>query len=439
MHRSRIVPSVLLLVLALLLTTVPVPAQPTQSTAPAAAAGQKETPHEYSLPPDKLTKAIEYSQARYWLHFAGELYGIAVLIGVLAFGLAAKFRDWAEAASSRRVVQVLVFVPLLILANDVLSLPIGIYGQHLELAFDQSIQSWPSWFWDWTKGELIGFVLATLLVFILFAVIRRSPRRWWFYFWLASLPIIVTLIYLTPLVIEPMFYHFDPLAAKNAALVDQLEKVVARGGLAIPPERMFEMKASEKLNSLNAYVSGFGGSKRVVVWDTTIAKLSTPEILFVFGHEMGHYVLNHIRNSLILAALLLLVLLFVGYHGVRWLLRRHGENWRIRDVADWASLPVLLLIVAVFSLVTEPLANGYSRWQEHQADIYGLEVVHGMVPDSAAVASHAFEVLGEVGLDEPNPSPFIEFWLYSHPSISERVAFTQSYDPWSSGTPKYVK
>ena len=429
----------LLLVLALLITAAPLPAQNTPSPAPAATAGSKEAPREYSLPPDKLQKAIEYSQARYWLHFAGEFYGIAVLIAILAFGLSAKFRDWAEAASSRRFVQAIVFVPLLVLASDVLSLPLGIYGQHLELRFEQSIQSWPSWFWDWTKSELIRIVLSVLLIFLLYAVIRRSPRRWWFYFWLASLPIIAALMYLEPLVIEPMFYHFDPLAAKQPALVDQLEKVVARGGLAIPSDRMFEMKASEKLNSLNAYVSGFGGSKRVVVWDTTINKLTTPEILFVFGHEMGHYVLNHIRNSLILASLLLLVLLFIGYHGLHWLLRLRGEKWRIRDVGDWASLPVLLLIVTVFSLLAEPLVNGYSRWQEHQADIYGLEVVHGIVPDSPQVASHAFQVLGEVGLDEPNPNSFIECWLYSHPSISERVAFAQSYDPWSSGAAKYLK
>jgi Zn-dependent protease with chaperone function len=426
-------------VFALLLAAAPAASQAIPPPTSATIAGQKEAPHVYSLPPDKLKRAIEYAQARYWLHFAGELYGIGVLIAILAFGLSAKFRDWAEAASQRRLVQAIVFVPLLLAANDVLSLPLGIYGQHLELAFDQSIQSWPSWFWDWTKGELISFVLSIVVVWLLYAVIRRSPRRWWFYFWLASLPIIFGLMYLEPLVIAPMFYHFDPLAAKHASLVDQLEKVVARGGLAIPQDRMFEMKASEKVNSLNAYVSGFGGSKRVVVWDTTINTLTTPEILFVFGHEMGHYVLNHIRNTLILTAVCLLGLLFLGYHGLHWLLARCGQEWRIRGAADWASLPALVLIVSIFSLLAEPAINGYSRWQEHQADIYGLEVIHGIVPDSAAVAGHAFQVLGEVGLDEPNPNGFIEFWLYSHPSISERVKFAQNYDPWSAGTRKYVK
>lgn len=212
---------------------IPVRAQPANPSAPPTV--QSETPHRYSLPPDKLKKAIEYSQARYWLHFIGSIWGIAVLLLILAAGLSARFRDWAEAASNRRLVQALVFIPLLVLANDLLSLPLGIYGQHLELAFDQSVQSWPSWLWDWAKGEFLAIVLSIVLAFILYGVIRRSPRRWWFYFWLAALPILFTVMFLEPIVIEPLFFKFEPLAQKHQNLVDELEKVVARGGLAIPP------------------------------------------------------------------------------------------------------------------------------------------------------------------------------------------------------------
>ncbi|MBZ5611215.1 MAG: M48 family metallopeptidase [Acidobacteriia bacterium] len=412
---------------------------PSQATASAPTSEQKETPRQYSLPPGKLEKAIEYSQARYWLHFAGSVWGIAVLALILASGVSARLRDWAEAASRRRFVQALIFVPLLVLANDILELPLGIYGQHLELKFEQSVQSWPSWFWDWSKEELLSFLLAILLALILYAVIRRSARRWWLYFWLSALPILFVVMFLEPYVIEPLFYKFEPLAAKHQALVDELERVVARGGLSIPPSRMFEMKASEKLNSLNAYVSGFGASKRVVVWDTTLDRLTTPEILFVFGHEMGHYVLGHVRDTLIFLALLVLALLYIGYHGLNRMLRRWGASWRIRDAADWASLPALLLLFSIFSFLTEPLINAYSRNQEHQADVYGLEVVHGIIPNSRAVAMHSFQVLGEVDLDEPHPNRFIEFWMYSHPSTSERMAFTDGYDPWSGGAPRYVK
>jgi Zn-dependent protease with chaperone function len=395
----------------------------------------------YSLPPDKLRRAIEYAHAGYSLHFASEIYAIVILAAIIATGLSAKFRDWAEAASPHRFVRALIFVPLLLLTNDLLYLPANLYGQHLERKFDQSIQSWPSWFWDWTKSESIALVCAVPLAWLLYAVIRRSPRRWWLYFWLATLPIIVSVMYLEPMVIEPLFYRFEPLAATHPALVTQLERLVARGALSIPPDRMFEMKASEKLNSLNAYVSGFGGSKRVVVWDTTLQNLTTPEILFVFGHEMGHYVLGHIRNSLFWLSLLLLVLLFLGSHIVRWCIARWGIKWRIRETADWASLPVLLLIVAVFSFITEPIVNGYSRWQEHQADVFGLEITHGIVPNSSAAAAHSFQVMGEIGLDEPNPNHLIEFWLFSHPTTADRLAFAQVYNPWNGGkgTPRYVK
>lgn len=404
---------------------------------PAPPAPQKET--EYSLPPEKLQRAVEYAQARNWLYFTGAGWGIAVPLGILAFGWGARFRDWAEAVSRRRFVQALIFVPLLGITNEVLGLPLDLYGQHVERAFGQSVQSWPSWFWDWTKGEVLGMGLSILLAFLLYAVIRRSPRRWWLYFWLASLPILFTVIFLEPLVIEPLFFQFEPLAKQHAALVNELEKVVARAGLVIPPDRMFEMKASEKVNSLNAYVTGLGASKRVVVWDTTLEKLSPAETLTVFGHELGHYVLGHVRNSLILAALFALMLLYLAYRALAWLLEHWGARWRIRGAGDWASLPALMLIAAVFGFLSEPIANGYSRWQEHQADIYGLEVLHGLLPNDRAATAHAFQVLGEVSLDEPHPSRFIEFWTYSHPSISERIAFTWSYDPWSKGTPRYVK
>jgi len=437
-HRLRILACTLGIATAF--ACVPVAAQPAQQpSATPTTTSATQSPRPYSLPPDKLKKAVEYAHARYWLHFIGEMYAIGVLAFILAVGLSAKFRDWAVAASRRRSIQVIVFVPLLLFTNDALSLPLSIYSQHLERKFEQSIQSWPSWFWDWTKTELLTFALAILLAFILYAIIRRSPRRWWFYFWLASLPLIIAGAIIEPIVIEPLFYKFEPLAAKQPALVAQLEKVVARGGLPIPPERMFEMIASEKVTSPNAYVSGFGASKRVVVWDTTIGLLTTPEILYVFGHEMGHYVLNHVRNTLIFLALLVLILLYIGYHALHWMLRHWGPSWKIHDLSDWASLPALLLLFAIFTFLTEPLINTYSRAQEHAADVYGLEVVHGMFPNEREVAAHSFQVLGETGYDEPDPSRFIEFWIFTHPSTSERMLFAQTYDPWSTGTPKYVK
>ena len=157
------------------------------------------------------------------------------------------------------------------------------------------------------------------------------------------------------------------------------------------------------------------------------------------GHGFIALNVDTVRNSLIVSSVAALLLLFAAFHALHWILRRRGATWGIRDVTDWAALPVMLLLVSLAGFLGEPVINAYSRWQEHQADIYGLEVIHGLVPNSKAVAAHSFQVLGEVDLEEPNPNPLIKIWSYSHPSISERVAFAANYDPWSSGTPEYVK
>lgn len=410
-----------------------------QSRPPAPESKPREV-KTYTLPPDKLAKAIEYSTARNRLHFFAFAYTVIVLWRVLTWKLAPRYRDWAEAASRRRIVQALIFTPLLVLTLDLLSLPLSVYEQHLSRKYEQSIQSWGSWFWDQTKGELIGWVIFSLLVWILYGVIRRSPRRWWFYMGLAGVPIVIFLLFITPVLIQPLFYKFEPLAAKQPALVAGIDKVVARGGLSIPHDRMFEMKASEKLKSINAYVAGVGASKRVVVWDTTIQKMNTGQTLFVFGHEMGHYVLGHMWILIGASCVLIMVGLLAGYYFMHWTLARWGKTLSIRGVEDWASLPVLVLAFTVLSFVAEPAMNSFSRMLEHNADIYGLEVIHGVVPDSAQAAAQAFQILGEVALSDPHPSPFIKFWLYDHPPVAERVSFSAEYDPWGKGqAPRYVR
>jgi len=402
--------------------------------------GQSKEVTSYTLPPEKYHQAIEYSRARYRLYFISIAYGILVLLLVMGLRWAPRYRDLAERVSARRFVQALVFIPLLFLTLSVLQLPTDIYGHSLSLKYNQSVQGWGSWIWDWTKGQMIAVVIMILVGWILYGVIRRSPKRWWFYFWLASLPIIVFLLFITPVLIEPLFFKFVPLNEKHADLVTQIERVVQRGGLTIPRERMFEMNASEKMKSVNAYVTGFSASKRVVVWDTTIARMNVPQILFVFGHEMGHYVLGHISRTIAFVSVMLLVFLYLGFHGMKRMVERFGARLSIRSVEDWASLPVLMLLISVFSFLASPIFSTYSRNQEHDADIYGLEVIHGIVNDSPQAAAQAFQVLGEINLSDPKPGTLIKIWLYDHPPLDERVRFAHDYDPWSNGQlPKFVK
>jgi STE24 endopeptidase len=387
----------------------------------------------YTLSPEQERKAINFNRARTRQYFVGFFYGLVIYVLILHWRLGPKYRNVAERMSPGRFRQAILYAPMVLLTVGVLNLPRSIYGHWLVRKYGLSIQGWGSWALDWLKLKLVVALFSVFVVWVLFSIIRESPRRWWFYFWLASLPIIVVVLFVEPVLIEPLFYKFEPLALHQPQLVEEIEKVTTRAGFLIPRDRMFEMKASEKLNAVDAYVTGIGASKRVVVWDTTLAKMSVPQTLFVFGHEMGHYVLNHIPKGMAFAAGQILVFLLLGSRVLKWALHRWGTQWAIRDPADWASLPLLLLLVSVANFVSTPIDCSFSRHLEHEADRYGLEVIHGIVPDSSEVAAQSFQILGEIDLAEPNPSEFVKFWFYTHPPINDRILFARTYNPWSKG------
>jgi len=363
---------------------------------------------------------------------------LGIAIFVAAFVVMWFFRKPLRAASYWWV-EGHAFLFLYILAGTLLSLPLDLYEQHLELKYALSVQSWGSWFGDQAKAFGMTWVGGGLLLMLLFWIIRKFPQRWWLVFWLCTIPVIFFGIFVSPY-IEPAFNKYEPLTKTNPGLVAKLEEVVQKGNMNIPPERMFLMKASAKVTTLNADVEGFGASKRVVVWDNTITKATPDEIVMVFGHESGHYVLGHIAKGLTFSIVLLLVTIYLGFLFVQWALRKFGVAWKIPAQEDWAALAVLLLAFSIFGAITEPMNSAYTRSQEHAADVYGQEAVHGIVANPQAAAQGAFDVLGETSLADPNPNQFYEFWTYSHPAIGRRAAFAKVYDPWAPGfEPKYFK
>jgi STE24 endopeptidase len=410
--------------------------------------GQTQTPQqpqqikvtEYSLPPDKMAKAEALYKTRTVLYLFGMVFGIVVLWVLLKLRVAPAFRNLAEHAGRNGFVRVLIFVPLLMLLIGAITVPLDMYEHHISRAYGLSVQGWGSWAGDWCKAEAVSLAITVPAVFALFRIIRKSPQRWWFYFWLLTLPFVVLLIFVAPVILDPMFNKFEPLEKTQPRLVSEIEKVTRRGGLTIPRDHMFEMKASEKITTYNAYVTGIGATKRVVVWDNTARDMTVPETLFVFGHEMGHYVLNHIYKGLAFFSAMTLIGFWLGRKIVTALLARWGEAWQIRGIDDLAALPVLMLALSLLTLVGEPVGNAFSRHLEHQADIYGLEVTHGLFPHSDEVAASAFQKLGEKSYDYPTPNPLLVFWSYSHPSIAARIRFSLHYDPWDTAVgAKYVK
>ena len=400
----------------------------------------QEKTEQYTLSHEKYEKAVAYSRAGYTLYFLSYILGFLFLFLILRLGIAARFRDIAESASQIHWIQGLVFVPLLLLLVDILDLPVRLYWHQLSLHYDQSVQGWGSWFWDWAKEEVVSIVIGVVLALILFAVMRYSPRRWWLLSWFPLVSVMLVLTVIWPIVVEPLFNKFEPLSNQHADLVASIEKLTKRAGVPIPPDRMFLELASQKTNAINAYVTGIGASKRVVIWDTLIQKTTNDETLFVVGHELGHYVLGHVGKGFLAGAAALLAALYLLFRGLHSALDRWAHEWKISGPEDWASLAVLLLLLQVLLFFSSPAINWFSRMQEHAGDVYALEITHGLIPNSSEVGAHAFQALGELDLSDPNPPPFITFWLYSHPPVTERLVFAHTYDPWSKGQkPKYVQ
>lgn len=421
---------------------VPVQAQTAPSSNPdqATANAQPSTLMHYTLPPDKLKKAHALYVQIVRFQIFDAIYGFFILAGFLYFGVIARYRNLTERATPRRWLQGLIVLPLFVISTVVLTLPSDIYHQHVRREYGISIQGWGSWWGDWGKSLFLVVLFETALLMLLYTMIRRSRRRWWFYGWLVCVPVVIFIFFISPVVLEPMFYKFTPLEQTHPELVTQIEQVVKRGGLEIPRSRMYLMDASAKLTGDNAYVSGFGASKRVVVWDTTAKHMTGSEIMFVFGHEMGHYVLGHIVIGMTATLLLVLFFFYLAYRMIGGLLRRWGSRWQIRDLSDWASVPLLVLLLGIFTFVANPIENGFSRYLEHQADIYGLEVTHGLVPGWKLNAARTFQILGENWLEYPYISDFYAWWAWDHPTTAKRMVFAQEYDPWAEGKePKYVK
>ena len=402
----------------------------------AAAPPQGNLP-DYSLPPEQLAKAQHLATVHTTMHFADEIWSLIQLLLLLFLGGIAWMRDRALRLSGNRWIQGYGFLFLFLLAGSLLTLPLDLYGQSTSLRYGLSVQRWGSWFGDQAKSFLLEWLVGGLILMLLFWIIRKLPDRWWLAFWVFTIPITLFGLFIGPYV-EPLFFHYEPLAKSQPALVERLEEVAHRGGMNIPPDRMFLMQASAKLTTLNADVEGFGHSKRVVVWDTSVQKFTPDEILFVFGHESGHYVLGHIVRGLLISFIGSFALLFIGFLFVRAAISRFGKQWRVPAQDDWGAFPVLVLAFALFSTLLEPITATISRAQEHAADVYGQEAVHGIVRDPQTTARRAFDVLGSTSLVDPNPSRFLEFWTFNHPAIGRRAAFGRAYDPWAPGyAPKY--
>ena len=354
-----------------------------------------------------------YSHLRYALFFGGALAELAVLLLVLCTGASARIRDAAERRVRNPIVRAYVYFPLFSAATALLMLPLAVYsGFVLPHQYGLSNQPAPDWAWDRLRSLAITCVLGPPVVALLFWTLRRSPRRWWLGFWVASIPLIVISAILAPIVIAPLFNRFGPL--RNERLKARLLALAAEAG--IERGRVFEVDASRRTRAVNAYVNGLGGSARIVLWDTLLEKLDEEEVLFVMAHEMGHYVEGHVPMGVAAGIVGSLILLALTDAGVRRLVLLHGERWKLRGPGDLAALPAYLLVLALLNFFGSPVESAISRVFETRADTFALRLRGG-----GPAAASGYVKLSELNLSLPNPPPFIVWWMYSHPPLQERI------------------
>ena len=363
---------------------------------------------------------IRHSRILDTLYFAGFAIGIVELLLILALGISTRLRDFAARSSKHIYVTSILYVILFTIVTAILDFPLSYYaGFAVPHQFQLTHQSFAAWLGDEAKALGVGIVFSVIVIPVALLLIRKF-RRWWLVLSIAAIPLTILLVVIVPIVVDPIFNRFEPL--KDQVLKQRLLSEAASAG--IEGSRVYQVDKSKQTTEMNAYVTGLGPTNRIVMWDTLLAKMTQDEIVAVMGHEMGHYVLHHVWKGTFAAILGTFVILFLAQRIYEYGLPRWGLT-----SGDPASLPWLLIIISTISFLGSPIQNGISRYIEHEADVFGLELTHL----NEAMAS-SFVKFAEDSKVNPNPDPFIEFWRYSHPSLSRRIDFVLHYKPWDKAS-----
>ena len=377
--------------------------------------------------PEPSEKALRYHRSSNVLWAISTIWGLLVPLLLLFTGLSARMRDAARKVGRNWFFTVVIYGVLFTLVTALLSLPLDYYSGFVHPhAYGLSDQTAAKWWSDAFTGLAIGCVFMALLLWIPYLLLRKSPRRWWLYSGLAALPLLILLLLITPIAIEPLFNKFGPM--KDKALESQILALADRAG--IEGGRVYEVNKSVDTKTVNAYVTGLGGTKRIVLWDTILAKLSPPEVLFVMGHEMGHYVLGHTWQLVLLGTAIALFGAWVIHRTAGELIARYRARFGFAELADVASLPLMILLFSIVSLVLTPAILAFGRNVEHEADRFGLEITR----DNHDCAT-AFVTLQQENLSVPRPGLLYKLWRSDHPPLGERIDFCNEYRPWETGAP----
>jgi len=356
-----------------------------------------------------------YNRIRRWLGIADFVLGFVFLVVLLVTRWSDGLRDlayrWGFQSYS---FSLFIYLVLLLGINKVLGIGLDYYGFKLERGFKLSNQRFGSWLWDEVKGFLVGLVLGSIVVELLYFTIRQWPQHWWMLAWALFMGLFILLAQLAPVVLFPIFYKFEPLEDED--LRRRLVVLSEHAGTRV--RGVYRWKLSEKSKKANAALTGLGSTRRIILADTLLDNYSPEEIEAVLAHELGHHVHRHILKSIFVQA----AITFVGFWAADFTLHYAVDQHMFEQLSDFANLPLLALVSVVLSFLLMPALNAYSRFNERQADRYAFESI-------ASVESFisSMNKLAEQNLAERAPSKWVEWFFHSHPSISRRLAAAEEW------------
>jgi STE24 endopeptidase len=367
------------------------------------------------LQPDS-PEARQYNRARRWLEIGDMVIGLGFLIGLLVTGWSGTLGALAKhIGGDRYALDLFFYVVFLSVLSKMLGLGLDFYGFRLEHRFNLSNQKLGSWIRDQFKGWVLGLVLGVFFAEIIYELIRISPQYWWIAAWIILLALVVFFAQIAPVVLFPLFYKFAPL--QNEELKARLVRLGERAGTRV--RGVYEWKLSEKSKKANAALTGLGNTRRIILADTLLQNYTNDEIEAVLAHELGHHVHGHMIKMIAVQAAVTLAGFWAANAVLRYAIDERGM---FQHLADFANLPLLVLVFSALSLLLAPALNAYSRFAERQADIYCWKSVPDITPYITAM-----EKLSKQNLSENHPSRLVELLFHSHPPISKRIAAAESW------------
>jgi STE24 endopeptidase len=380
-------------------------------------AGQATSPEITILDPERQERAKEYARIQRRFMFLDLALGAALLLTWLLTGWSVQLRDWITGWTTNPWLAVLVFGAIFGGAFTLLDLPLSYYtGYILPHRFEQSTQDLKGWLVDLGKGLLVSMVLGGLVLEVIYYLLRSVQGAWWL--WTAGFILLfnVVLANLAPILLFPIFYKFTPLTEEDLVLGERLKALAEKAGA--PVMGVFRFDMSRRTKSANAGLTGLGNTRRIILGDTLLDEFTPDEIETVLAHELGHHANHDIPLGMAVGTVITLGGLYLTSLALQWGVKAFG----FQSIADLAALPLFASCLGIYSLLTSPLNNGFSRWRENLADRYALRLT-----GSGAAYASALRRLSDQNLAEIDPPAWVEFILHSHPALNKRIRRAENY------------